>query len=155
MEKIRCDILTFRGSVNRMYIPSDMFPTKYNFTPFIYFWKTVLHVSGGICTHHQEHTQLYLQYLVLGKPLLLPADILDGLALVWVWCGHCIDLFWYGCVPTWRWETLIIWYSVTVLTDPLLAKQKNWKCFIQHIIKEIFNAVSRVVTHMSVMLFDI
>jgi hypothetical protein len=34
-------------------------------TQFIYFWKTALHISGGISTHHQEHTQLYLQYLVL------------------------------------------------------------------------------------------
>jgi len=39
----------------------------------IYFWKTAVHVSGGISTHHQEHTHLYLQYLVLVKPLLLPA----------------------------------------------------------------------------------
>ena len=44
---------------------------------FIYFWKTALHVSDGISTHHQEHTQLYLQYLVLVKPLVLPAAILD------------------------------------------------------------------------------
>ena len=32
---------------------------------FIYFWKTALHVSGGISTHHQEYIQLYLRYLVL------------------------------------------------------------------------------------------
>ena len=31
---------------------------------FIFFWKTALRVSGGISTHHQEHTQLYLQYMV-------------------------------------------------------------------------------------------
>ena len=54
-----------------------MFPTRRNFTQFIYFWKTALHVSGGIPTHHQEHIQLYLQYLVLVKPLLLPAAIVD------------------------------------------------------------------------------
>jgi hypothetical protein len=53
------------------------------------------HISGGISTHHQEHTQLYLQYLVLVKPLLLPAAILEELELVWAWC--CIDLFWCGC----------------------------------------------------------
>ena len=29
--------------------------------------ETSLHVSGGISTHHQEHTQLYLQYLVLSR----------------------------------------------------------------------------------------
>ena len=63
----------------------------------VYFWKTSLHVSGVISTHHQEHIQLYLQYLVLVKPLLLPAAIVDELDLVWVWCGNCIDLFWCGC----------------------------------------------------------
>jgi len=42
-------------------------------TIHIFFWKIALHVSGGISTHYQEHTQLYLQYLVLVKPLLLPA----------------------------------------------------------------------------------
>ena len=31
-----------------------------------------LHVSGGISTHHQELITLYLQYLVLMGPLLLP-----------------------------------------------------------------------------------
>ena len=51
-------------------------------TQFIYFWKTALHFSGGISTHHQEHTQLYLQYLVLVKPLLLPASIVGELELV-------------------------------------------------------------------------
>ena len=56
-----------------------MFPTICNFTHLIYFWKTALHVSGGTCTHHQEHTQLYLPYLVLVKPLLLPDVILDEL----------------------------------------------------------------------------
>jgi hypothetical protein len=49
---------------------------------FIYFWKTALHVSGGISTHHQVHTQLYLQYLVLIKPLLLHAAIVEELELV-------------------------------------------------------------------------
>ena len=43
------------------YIPFGIFPTRCNITQFIYFWKTSLHIS----THHQEHTQLYLQYLVL------------------------------------------------------------------------------------------
>ena len=33
----------------------DIFPTRCNFTQFVYFWKTALHVSGGIFTHHQEH----------------------------------------------------------------------------------------------------
>ena len=29
------------------------------------YLETALHVSGGISTHHQEHTQLNLQHLVL------------------------------------------------------------------------------------------
>jgi len=57
LERFTID-LTFRG-------PFEIFPTRRNITQFIYFWKTALHVSGGISTHHQEHTQLYLQYLVL------------------------------------------------------------------------------------------
>ena len=40
---------------HQLDIRFDIFPTRCNFTPFIYFWKTVLHVSGGIFTHHQEH----------------------------------------------------------------------------------------------------
>ena len=69
-------------SVHRQYTPFDIFPTICNITYFIYFWKTALHVSGGISTHHQEHTQLYLQHLVLVKPLLLPAAIVEVLELV-------------------------------------------------------------------------
>ena len=48
------------------------------YTVYLYM-ETVLHVSGGISTHHKEHTQLYLQYLVLVKPLLLPAAIVEAL----------------------------------------------------------------------------
>ena len=64
-------IFNIQGSVHSKYIPFDIFPTRCNVTQFIYFWKTALHFSGGISTHHQKHTQLYLQYLVLVKPLLL------------------------------------------------------------------------------------
>ena len=64
-----------------------IFPKRCNITQFIYFWKTALYVSDGISTHHQEHTQLYLKYLVLVKPLLLPASIVEELELVWMWCG--------------------------------------------------------------------
>ena len=53
---------------NIQYPPFDIFPTRYSIIQFIYFWKTALHVSGGVSTHHKEHTQLYLQYLVLVKP---------------------------------------------------------------------------------------
>ena len=62
------------------YIP--IFPTRCHVTQFIYFWKTDLHVLGGITTHHQEHTQLYLQHLVLVKLLLLPAAIVEELELL-------------------------------------------------------------------------
>ena len=31
------------------------------------FLETALHVSGGISTHHQEHTQLYRKHLALAK----------------------------------------------------------------------------------------
>ena len=45
----------------------------------VYFWKSAINVSGGISTRHQEHAQLYLQYLVFVKPLLLPAAIVEEL----------------------------------------------------------------------------
>ena len=61
--------------MRRKYIPFDIFPTRCNITQLIYFWKTALHISGGISTHHQEHTQLYLQYLLFVKPVLLHAAI--------------------------------------------------------------------------------
>ena len=84
----------------QLWVYSDIFPTRCNITRFIYFWKTAVHVLGGISTHHQEHTQLYLQHLVHVKPLLLPPAIVEELELVWVWCGNCIDLFWCGCCST-------------------------------------------------------
>ena len=37
------------------------------------YLSIALHVSGGISTHHQELITLYLQYLVLMRPLLLSA----------------------------------------------------------------------------------
>ena len=46
-------------------IPLDTFPTRCNFTQFINFRKSALHVSGGISTHHLEQIQLHLQNLVL------------------------------------------------------------------------------------------
>ena len=39
----------------------------------LFYMETVLHVSGGTTTHHQERKQLYLQHLVYVRPLLLPA----------------------------------------------------------------------------------
>ena len=63
----KCLVFNVQGPVHRKYIPFDTFPTRCNFTQSIYFWKSALHVSGGNATHHQEHIQLYLQYLVLVK----------------------------------------------------------------------------------------
>ena len=48
------------------------------YTVYLYLY-TALHVSCCISTHHQEHTQLYLQHLVLVKPLLLPVAITEEL----------------------------------------------------------------------------
>ena len=50
------------------------------YTVYLYL-KTVLHVSGGTSTHHQERIQLYLQRLVFVTPLLLSAAIVEGLEL--------------------------------------------------------------------------
>jgi len=43
--------------------------------------ETALRVSGGISTHNQERIQLYLQRLVLVKPLLIPAAVVEVLEL--------------------------------------------------------------------------
>jgi hypothetical protein len=90
-------VITFnvQGSVHRKYIPFNIFP-RCNFTQFIYFSKTALHISGGISTHHQEHIKLYLQYLVLAKPLLL----LPLLWISWSWfeCDEGILLISFGSV---------------------------------------------------------
>ena len=45
--------------MHRKYIPFDICATRCNITQFIYFWKTALRVSGGISTHHQEHTTVF------------------------------------------------------------------------------------------------
>jgi hypothetical protein len=65
------------------------------YTVYLYL-ETALHVSGGISIHHQEHTQLYLQYLVLVKTLVLPAAIVES----WNWfvCGVGIVLICCGAV---------------------------------------------------------
>jgi hypothetical protein len=39
----------------------------------LFYLESVLHVSGGTTTHHQESKQLYLQHLVFVRPLMLPA----------------------------------------------------------------------------------
>ena len=58
-------LFNVQRSMYRNFIPFDIFPIRCNVTQFIYFCKTAVHVSGAISTHHQGHTQLYIQYLVL------------------------------------------------------------------------------------------
>jgi hypothetical protein len=41
------------------------------------YLETVLHVSGGTFTHHQERIQLYLRHLVFVTPLLLSVAIVE------------------------------------------------------------------------------
>jgi hypothetical protein len=47
-------------------------------TVYLYL-ETVVHVSCGTSTHHQECIQLYLQHLVFVTPLLLSASIVEEL----------------------------------------------------------------------------
>ena len=51
------------------------------YTVYLYL-QTALHVSDGISTHHQELMPLYLQYLTLLRPLLLPVVNVTGLEQV-------------------------------------------------------------------------
>jgi len=48
----------------------------------LFYLETVLHVSGGTTTHHQERKKLYLQHLVFVTPLPLSAAIVEELELV-------------------------------------------------------------------------
>ena len=48
----------------------------------LFYLETVLHVSGGTITHHQERKQLYLQHLVFVTPFLLSAAVVEELAPV-------------------------------------------------------------------------
>jgi hypothetical protein len=73
---INADSILFfnvHGSVHRknilIYIQQDA--TLHS----LFYLETVLHVSRGITTHHQERKQLYLQHLVFVKPLLLSVAI--------------------------------------------------------------------------------
>jgi hypothetical protein len=47
-------------------------------TDYLYL-ETVLYVSGGISTHHQERIQLYLEHLAFVTPLLVSAAIVEEL----------------------------------------------------------------------------
>jgi hypothetical protein len=48
----------------------------------LFYLETILHVSSGNSTHHQELIQLCLQHLVFVTPLLLPAAIVEELERV-------------------------------------------------------------------------
>ena len=61
-----CIVNVFQYISNRMQL----------YTVYLYL-ETILHVSGGTSTHHQERIQLYLQHLVFVTPLLLPAAIVE------------------------------------------------------------------------------
>ena len=89
--------LTFRGP----RIISIFQYISNNLQLYTVYWylEIVLRVSGGISTHHQEHTQLYLQHLVLVKPLLLPAAIAAGSSNVLTSTRCCR----YSCVCSWWW----------------------------------------------------
>ena len=44
---------------------------------FDLYLETSLHISVGISTHHQEHIQMYIQHLLLVKPVLLPVAVVE------------------------------------------------------------------------------
>ena len=48
------------------------------YTVYLYL-ETILHVSDGTSTHHQERIQLHVQHLVFVTPLLLSAAIVEEL----------------------------------------------------------------------------
>jgi hypothetical protein len=78
-----CHLLVLLGDLTFMgpcivsifqYISNEM----QRYTVYLYL-ETVLHVSGGTFTHHQERIQLYLQHLVFVTPLLLSVAIVGEL----------------------------------------------------------------------------
>ena len=63
----------------------------------VYFWKTALHVSGGISTHHQAHNCIYSSWYLSNRYCYLP--------LLWKsWnCFECdvgIVMICFGAVAT-------------------------------------------------------
>ena len=72
---IRTNLLTSdfsRGNLKSILIFSNYISNKMQLHT-VYLHLEI--VTGGISTHHQENTQLYLQYTVPVKPLLLPIPI--------------------------------------------------------------------------------
>ena len=72
------------------------------YTVYLYL-ETALHISGGISTHHQEHTTVSTA-LALVKPLLLPAAIVEELELQSSSNGLTSAICCrYSCVCSWWW----------------------------------------------------
>jgi hypothetical protein len=65
---ITCIVSIFQYISNKMQ----------RYTVYLYL-ETVLHVSGGTFTHHEERIHLYLQHLIFITPLLLSAAIVKEL----------------------------------------------------------------------------
>jgi len=62
-------VFNVQGSVHRKYILIIYISNKMQRYTVYLSLETALHVSDCISTHHQGHTQLYLQHLALVKPL--------------------------------------------------------------------------------------
>jgi hypothetical protein len=81
MSDVRNDHCEFNvhGSVHRKYI--SIYIQQDAKLHSLFYLETVLHVSGGTTTHHQECTQLYLEHLVSVTTLLLSVAIVEELEL--------------------------------------------------------------------------
>ena len=121
------------------YIPFDTFPTRCNITQFIYIWKTALYVSGGISTHHQEYTQLYLQYLVLVNRYCYVPLLWES----WSWpeCGVGIVLICIHLIHFQRDVTLRslfisgkLLYMFRVVSPPIIRSTRNCIYSIWHLL---------------------
>ena len=64
---IACDLETSRMRRSWPTLGRSATKKKQRYTVYLYL-ETVLHVSGGTSTHHQECIQLYLQHLVFVTP---------------------------------------------------------------------------------------
>ena len=96
---IRTNLLTSdfsRGNLKSILIFSNYISNKMQLHT-VYLHLEI--VTGGISTHHQENTQLYLQYTVPVKPLLLPIPIYiqqDAELHILFISGNCSTCFrWY------------------------------------------------------------
>jgi hypothetical protein len=97
------------------------------YTVYLYL-ETVLHVSGGTFTHHQERIQLYLQHLVFVTPLLLSAAIVQELEPVWVCCG-------WRTPPTAHSNQfqLFVWQIPDAVDTVVCAPDDGWRYHTKHV----------------------